>query len=271
MLIGRKGEAMRINNKFIDEIQNISKISGGFLTIESFNKNRGSMPAWETLKKQLDGIDFNKFLEKCNVLNKEEYTKKINRTKAISNFKLLSLEHGVVSKSLYDSKKLSPSSEYISKHYGWSEIAKASNVKLANSQYLSIEDLVKDLKETIKALGYIPTSSEYKQIGAKPSQDSINTFGVSWGEAMRKAGYKPYGKVVEVKDKICVEHNCYRQFTPQNPSEVYCDGCFKAIRQRVINDLDSYDKYTLKEICKKLIYVSTSQKGFLNVFDGKVK
>ncbi|MNC60564.1 hypothetical protein D3C75_1104510 [compost metagenome] len=87
---------------------------------------------------------------------------------------------------------------------------------------------------------------------------------------MRKAGYRPYGTSVVVKDRVCIEHNCFRQFTPTDESEVYCDQCFKAARQRIVEELKCMDKSTLIEISQKLLYAATSQKALLIIFKGKL-
>ncbi|MFC3746493.1 hypothetical protein [Paenibacillus sp. GCM10012306] len=264
---------MKLNKDIIQSVRVAASKAGGYLTTELYNKNRGSLPAWESLKGKLDNISFSDFLKQCDVLEKDEFLRNENRIKAISNLKLLGLEYGEISKSLYDNQKpkLSPSSDYISKYYGWDEIAKSANVKLANSRYLSLEDAVKELKQTIKDLGYIPTNAEYRDLNLKPSDKSLKSLDVTWSTAMRKAGYKPYGRVVSIKDKICVEHNCFSQFTPANEDEIYCERCYKLFRQRAINSLGDLDYITIKDFCKKLIYTSTNQKNLLNIFEGKLK
>jgi hypothetical protein len=264
---------MNLDKDTIDGIREAAAKAGGYLTTELYNKNRGNLPAWETLKVKLDNISFSDLLKKCDILDKEEFSRKENRIKAISNFKLLGLEYGEISKALYDSQepKLKPSSDYIGKNYGWDDIARSANVKLANSRYLSQDDAIKHLKQTIKELGYIPTNTEYRDLNLKPSDKSLKSLDVTWSVAMRKAGFRPYGQVVLVKDKVCAEHNCFRQFTPTDQEEIYCESCYKLLRQRAINSLGDLDYITIKDICKKLIYTSTSQKGLLNIFEGKVK
>lgn len=259
---------MKLDQELIKKIQNIANASGGYLTIDLYNLNRKDLPSWKTLKVRLDGIEFSELLKKCEVLTQEEFLKKENRIKAISNMKLLGLEFGEITKTLYDSQKLEPNSSYITKNYGWEELAKAANVHLKG--YLSEEELVKQLKETIKQLGYVPRNDEYRTLNLKPTRSAIEAMSLSWTAAMRKAGYKPYGQTVKIKDKICVEHNCYRQFTPSNEGEVYCESCYKLIRQRLVTGLKTYDKYALENICQKLIYTSTSQKNLLSIFNGNI-
>ncbi|MEK4006422.1 hypothetical protein [Paenibacillus sp. FSL H3-0333] len=255
--------------ELIKKIQNIANNSGGYLTIDLFNENRGDLPTWKTLKAKLRGIGFEEVLKNCDVLTQEEFGIKENRIKAISNMKLVNLEFGELTKTLYDSQKLVPNSSYITKNYGWEDLAKASNVRLANT-YLTEEELIKQLKESIKDLGYIPTNDEYRGLNIKPTRSSIESMSLSWTQAMRKAGYKPYGQAVKIKDKICAEHNCYRQFTPHDESEIYCDSCYKALRQRIINQLKNIDKNSLENICQRLILTSSNQKSILNIFNGRI-
>jgi hypothetical protein len=261
---------MKLDQELIYKIQNIAKVSGGYLTIDLYNLNRKDLPSWKTLKARLDGIEFNDLLKKCDSLTQEEFLKKNHRIKAISNMKLLGLEFGEISKTLYDSQKLVPNSSYITKNYGWEDIAKVANVRLTNG-FLSEDELVKQLKETIKELGYVPTNDEYRTLNLKPTRSSLETMKLSWTVAMRKAGYKPYGQAVKVKDKICTEHNCYRQFSPNDESEIYCESCYKLIRQKLVRQLKTYDKNALESICQKLIYTSSSQKNILNIFNGNIK
>ncbi|QWU14344.1 hypothetical protein SAMN04487895_101646 [Paenibacillus sophorae] len=262
---------MKLDKVVIKKIQYAANQAGGYLTTMLYDKHRGDLPSWEILKKNLN-IEFSELLNLCEIDNKDEFLKKENRIKAISNFKIINLERGEVSKTLYDNYKpsLTPSSDYISKHYGWDEIAKVANVKLANSKYLSVDDAVRELKNTIKQLGYIPTSDEYKQNKLKPSRDALSTLGVSWTEAMKKAGYRPYGTSVSVKDKVCAEHNCFRQFTPNDESEIYCDQCFKIYRQKIVDNIRNMDRHTLIDISQKIIYTSLNQKNLLTIFKGKI-
>ncbi|OMD66775.1 hypothetical protein [Paenibacillus odorifer] len=257
---------MILDKEFIEDIKNVSMKAGGYLTTSLYDKNRGSLPAWETIKKKFNNIEFSELLIKCGVFSKEEFLKKTNRIKAISNFRIINLENGYVSKVLYDSFKFSPSSEYISKHYGWTEIAKEAEVKLANSQYLSIDDMISELKVNIKKLKYIPTSSEYDSLGIKPSQKSFTAKGLQWSQAMRKAGYKPYGKSVTIKDKVCSNDSCYRQFTPTDDKEILCEPCYKELRAKLVKELDGMSSQKLKEVSTRLIFAGNSQTTVLDIF-----
>ncbi|MNH75610.1 hypothetical protein D3C73_278540 [compost metagenome] len=254
------------NRTFIISVQEAANRAGGYLTAELYNKNRAEgMPSWDTLKQRL-GISFDDFLNKCEVKNKSEFLLEANKIKAISNFKILNLEFGEVSKVIYDSEKLLPSSEYITKHFGWKETAEAAGVKLANSQYQSEKELLNELKSSIKKLGYIPTSSEYKSLRLKPTADVMRNHNIEWSLAMKKIGFKPYGKTVKIKDKVCFEDHCYRQFTPSTGNELYCDECFKQMRSRIIKNLDNMSAVRLKQVCEKLIYNGNSQSQLLNIF-----
>ncbi|ASA22694.1 hypothetical protein [Paenibacillus donghaensis] len=253
---------MTIDKELVKRVKEVSSKVGGYLTTELYDKNRGDIPAWKTLKNKLN-ITFPEFLKLCGVLNKEEYLINVNKIKAVSNLKILALEYGEVSKVLYESStpSLLPSYDYICKHYGWSEIVCVADVKMANAQYATNDNAILELKQTIKKLGYIPTSKEYDIMNLKPSQKVLRGMGLSWVDSMRKAGYRPYGKAVAVKDKICVEKNCFRQFTPEEGTDIFCLSCFKAARQKIINDNKITDKDVLADI-----YTSTSQNYILKYF-----
>lgn len=255
---------MKLDSELIKQIQTVSKDAGGYLTVDLYDKNRGDLPSWDTLKKKLNNIDFGDLLKAAKVMSKEEYNFNKNRIKAISNFKIISLEHGYVSTALYDGMKLEPSSDYISKKYGWSKIAEEANVKLANNQYASINEMIQELKNNIKKLGYIPTLNEYESLLIKPSRKSFATQNIQWSDAMSMAGYKTYGKPVKVKDRVCMNDDCYKQFTPSNKDEVYCSNCFKDLRAKLIREVEELNVEELRDVAKKLIYSSTAQKVVLN-------
>ncbi|KAA9007316.1 hypothetical protein F4V43_02185 [Paenibacillus spiritus] len=259
---------MILNKTIIEKAKSVAVRAGGYLTVDLFNRNRGDLPVWETLKKTYD-INFSEFLKECEILDKEQYTIKKNRTNAISNLKLLALEHGEVSKVLYDKSGYSPSSDYISKHYGWEDMCKTANVKIVGG-YITLDAALDDLKKSIKELGYVPTSKEYESLRLKPTVDALKKFNVTWTVAMRKAGFSPYGQSVSVKDKICIEHNCYRQFTPSFEGDKFCEECFKKYRAEVVRALKSFDYSALVEICKKFIYTNPSQSVFFNAIGSEL-
>ncbi|WP_106768032.1 hypothetical protein [Paenibacillus faecalis] len=257
---------MKIDKDLKKNIKDVSEKCGGYLTTNLYDENRGTLPSWDSIRSKYN-INFSELLAELNIKSKDEYLMQRNKVKAISNFKLLNLEFGFVSKKIYDDSKLQPSSEYISKHYGWNEIAKEANVRLAHGQYIDLNDVIEQLKETIKKLGYIPTSTEYKELQLKPSQDSLAAKNITWTDAMKKAGYRPYGKAVIVKDKVCFNEDCYRQFTPIDESEKHCDPCYKHLRSILIKELKQMNKAKLEEVCTKLIYLGNSQKNILDIFN----
>lgn len=255
---------MKLDSVLIKQIQRTSKLAGGYLTVDLYDKNRGDLPAWETLKKRLDHIEFSELLKYAKVLSKDEYNFNKNRIKAISNFKILNLEFGYVSIALYDEQKLEPSSDYISKKYGWLKIAEEANVKLSNNQYTSINDMILELRNNIKKLGYIPTLNEYEKLLIKPSRKSFATNDIQWSDAMAKAGYRTYGKPVKIKDRVCANEDCYKQFTPSNSEEIYCSNCFKDMRAKLIREVEKLTIDELRNVTTKLIYSSTAQKVIMD-------
>ncbi|MGM1044818.1 MAG: hypothetical protein ACQEXX_01590 [Bacillota bacterium] len=259
---------MKLDKDLKKSIKSIAEVCGGYLTTSLYDENRGDLPSWDTIRTKYK-ITFSDLLVELQIKTKEEYLIQKNKVKVISNMKLLNLEHGHVSKKIYDDSKMLPSTDYITRHYGWNDIAKEANVKLAQGQYIDLEDMIKQLKGSIKKLGYIPSSTEYKDLLLKPSQDSLSTQGITWTEAMKKAGYKPYGKAVNVKDIICSNDDCYRQFTPKDAGEKYCDPCFKQLRSVIIKELKHMNSTKLEEICTKLIYLGNSQKNILDIFHSK--
>jgi hypothetical protein len=255
---------MKLDSEFIKQIQSISKTAGGYLTVELYDKNRGSLPSWDTLKKKLNNIEFVELLKITKVMSKDEYNFNKNRIKAISNFKIINLEYGFVSTAIYDELKLEPTSDYISKKYGWSKIAEEANVKLANNQYTSIDEMILELKNNIKKLGYIPTLKEYEKLLIKPSRKSFASQEIQWSDAMSKAGYRTYGKPVKTKDRVCANADCYKQFTPSNKDEIYCINCFKDLRAKLVREVEKLNVDELRDVTKKLIYSSTAQKIVLD-------
>ena len=236
----------------------------GYLNVDLYDKHRGEYPSSDTIKK-VYGSTLKNMLDSLKIKSKEEYLVEKNRPTAIGNMKLLYLEHGEVSKALYDKAKMLPSSEYITKKYGWDEIAKEANVKLANAQYTSDTFLLNDLKLSIKELGYIPTSKEYETLKIKPSLEILRKHGYTFVNAMRKCGYRTYNKPVKVKDKICNNKDCFKQFTPHD-DELYCESCYKDMRARIVKELDKMGQQRLKEICASLIYATTKQKAIIDIF-----
>lgn len=238
----------------------------GYVNVELYDKNRGKeLPSSETIKKKL-GVSLIDIIKSLKIKSKEEYLIIKNRPIAISNLKILFLEHGEVSKTLYNENKLTPSSEYISKHYGWEEIVKEANVKLANAKYVSKEELIKELKSTIKTLGYVPTGREYESLRLKPTQEILRKHGYTWVDAMRKCGYRTYSKPVMIKDQICINKDCYRQFTPLE-EEIYCEQCFKELRSRLIKEIGNMNLQRLREVCQRLIYAGNKQRTVLDIFN----
>jgi len=254
-----------INKKLESKLKELER-SHGYLNVELYDKYRGKeYPSSETIKKSYNQ-SLVEILKNLKIKNKEDYTIEKNRPVAISNMKLLFLEHGEISKSLYDRAKLLPSSEYITKKYGWEELAKEANVKLANSQYTSSGAVLSELRFRIKELGYIPTSKEYEQLKLKPSLEVLRKYRFTFVSAMRKCGFKTYNKPVTVKDKICNSKNCFRQFTPVD-DEIYCDECYKDLRSRLIKEIGNMNQQRLRDVCQKLIYTGNKQKTILDIFN----
>jgi hypothetical protein len=185
----------------------------------------------------------------------------------IKNLKLLALENnGIVTQTLYKQNKLKPSTEYISKHYGWEEILREANVK-PHVQLMSVDDLVDKLKIEIKKLGYIPTRDEYEKLNISPSVDSLSSKGITWGDAMKKAGYNTYGKAVKVKDRICKDIDCFNQFTPEGEQK-HCDVCYKKMRMNLIKKLEKLNNYDkLKDIIRKLVYGGNNDSIIEDIFE----
>jgi hypothetical protein len=192
-----------------------------------------------------------------------------NETKMqiIKNIKLLALENnGIVTKTLYKQNKLKPSTEYISKHYGWENILREANVK-PHTQLMSANDLIDKLKTEIKKLGYIPTRDEYEKLNMSPSVDSLSSKGIKWTDAMKKAGFITYGKPVKVKDKICKDIDCFNQFTPVGEQK-YCEVCYKQMRMKLIKKLEKLNNYDkLKDIIRKLVYGGNNDNIIEEIFE----
>ncbi|MNK43725.1 hypothetical protein D3C87_624400 [compost metagenome] len=257
---------MKFDKEISESIKQVAEKCGGYLTTKLYNENRGNLPSWETIKLRYDNISFADMLRLLNIKSKEEIEIHKNRIKVISNLKLINLEYGYVTKKLYDDLKMYPSTDYISNKYGWNEVCSESKVKLGNSQYTNESSLIEDLKQTIKKLGYIPTSTEYKEKRLKPSQDTLSTHQLSWSAAMKKAGYRPYGKTVATKDRVCISDDCYRQFKQLNDGDVYCESCYKELRSRLAKELKGISKEKLELICTKLLYLGNSQKNLIDIF-----
>lgn len=255
---------MVVDKALAKKIKAIADSLGGYLTAALYDENRGDLPSWDTLRSKYN-ITFKELLESLKILSKEEYLIRKNRIKAISNFKIINLEYGYVSKKLYDELKYSPSSDYISTHYGWVEIAKEAGAKLDRGQYTSIEELIAELKNSIKVLGYIPTSTEYRKMSIKPSQDSLSSWDITWTEAMKKAGYRPYGKSVLVHDKVCDNDDCYRQFTPTEDQQILCNQCYKELRAKLAKSIKNMNRVRLEEVCQKLIYNGNTEKNIIEL------
>jgi ribosomal protein L24 len=254
-----------IDKKLEERLRELER-NHGYLNVELYDKHKGKdYPSSESIKK-IYKLSLVEILKSLKIKNKEDYTIDKNRPISISNMKLLHLEHGEISKTLYDKAKLLPSSEYITKKYGWDELAKEANVKLANSQYISSDDVLKELKLVIKSIGYIPTSKEYESLRLKPSQEILRKHGHTFVEAMRKCGYRTYNKPVKVKDKVCIGKDCFRQFTPLE-DEIYCDQCYKDLRSRLIKEIGNMSQQRLKDVCQKLIYAGNKQKTILDIFN----
>ncbi|QSF43473.1 hypothetical protein [Paenibacillus tianjinensis] len=254
-----------IDNKLKTKLKQLEE-EYGYVNVELYDSKRGTEYPSSTTIKKMYGLSLLDILKDQKIKSKDEYLIIKNRPVSISNMKLLYLEHGEISKSLYSEAKLLPSSEYITKHYGWENIAKEANVKLANAQYNSKEDVIKELKIIIKELGYIPTSKEYESLRLKPSQETLRKYGFTFSEAMRKSGYRTYNKSVTIKDKVCSNKDCYRQFTPTE-DEIYCEPCFKELRSRLIKEIEGMSPQRLKEICQRLIYAGNKQNTILDIFN----
>lgn len=255
---------MMLNKELALKIQEVAKSSGGYLTVKLYDKNRGDLPSWEYIRTKYN-ISFKEMLKILNICSKEEYLFRKNRIRAIGNFKLINLEYGFVSKKIYDGLKYSPSSDYISTHFGWTDIAKEAGVRLDRGKYTGIEEVISDLKKSIKTLGYIPTSTEYKKMSIKPTQDILSSWGVTWSEAMKKAGYKPYGKSISVHDRVCSSDDCFRQFTPNADQRLLCSQCYKQCRAKLAKSIENMNRTRLEEVCKKLIFNGNTEKNILEL------
>ncbi|WP_211750442.1 hypothetical protein [Paenibacillus sp. Marseille-Q4541] len=259
---------MKIPTELIENIRKVSKQSGGYLTTTLYDANRyEDMVSWDRLKKNYKLESFNDLLEQAKVPNKVQYEKEKNKIKAISNIKLLALEHGFVNYTLYEKAKLTPSAKYINTHYGsFDQLARESNVKLS-THLLTDDESIAALKETLKELGYIPTKKEYHSLNLTPTVGALEHRNLSWGDALRKAGYRPYTKSSLVRDKICIENSCYNQFSPSDEEETYCEFCYKKLRAELVKKLDKMNIYELKEITQNLIYVGNSQRSLRHIVD----
>ncbi len=173
---------------------------------------------------------------------------------------------GIVTQLMYEKDNLTPSIRLINKHFGWAKLLKELGIK-SNTQFLDEDQLLKELKISIKKLGYIPTRTEYEGLLIKPTVKVLSSRNITWAGGMRKVGFKPYGKSISIKDLICADENCYGQFTPYENHEKYCVNCYKSMRARVIKGLDRSNELTkIKEYTKKLIYNGNSDKIIEEMF-----
>ncbi|RNB59457.1 hypothetical protein EDM57_04760 [Brevibacillus gelatini] len=191
------------------------------------------------------------------------YTKAEAKKLILRNLRALSTENkGKVTPEIYKSSGLKPSYSYIKEHFGWTNILREANI-MPHPSMLTAEELIQQLKDSIKELGYIPTSTEYDKLKMKPDSDSLSKRGLTWSEAMNEAGFRTYGKPVKVKDRVCYNAGCYNQYTPEYEHHWYCDECQKDIRGKFISKLnDMKDANALRKIALQL---ATSNNSFRTI------
>ncbi|MGG1650501.1 hypothetical protein ABHN03_25445 [Paenibacillus sp. NRS-1775] len=254
-----------IDKQFVQEALLAAEKAGGYLTTDLFDQYRDKTKtvSWDTFNRK-NKISFKVFLKEVGILNKDEYMLKQNKIKAISNFKLLNLKNGSVDKIKYDGNQFKPSWDYISEHYGIEKIAAEAQV-IITGQYLSEQDLLSTLKNSIKNIGYIPSRLNYINLKLKPSEKSMKTKGLTWDQSMRKANFKPEG--IKTNDLICKMDNCFNQFTPNNENDILCDSCFKKMRSKLVTQIESMSKIDdVREITKKLIWFGSDQKLVFDLY-----
>lgn len=255
---------MALTREIKEKLKNIENESGSYLTVERYNIHRGDLPTWNKLKKQYKFESFDELISAAGLTGKQEYIKKENLIKAISNFKILNKEHGYISKEIYRSSGLTPSTSYIYEHYknketnenGFEYVARIAQVNLENRYYNS-EQLLKNFKKTIKELGYIPTVKHYRELSLTPGVSTLSSNGFTWSEALKKAGYKI--KNEERNQKVCTSKDCFNLIEFQN-NELYCEDCYKELRRLLIQKVDEMDIDMLRESVKKLIYRGNNEK-----------
>lgn len=264
---------MTLSREIVAKLKNIEKESGSYLTIERYNLHRGELPTWSKLKKQYKLENFEALIAAAGLSSKQEYIKKENLIKAISNFKILNKEHGYITKEIYRNSGLTPSTSYIYEHYknqdgenGFEYVARLAQVNLEN-RYYNEEQLLRSLKKTIKELGYIPSVKNYKELSLSPSVSTLSSNGLTWNEALKKAGYKinKTGK----NQKVCTNSDCYNLIEFED-NELYCENCYRELRKLLIQNLDEMDIDTLRESMKKLIYRGNNEKTILELTRIKV-
>lgn len=238
----------------------------GWLTTDLYDKTRKKEhPSSGWISKHFGS--FQEGLSKAKILNKYQHDISTGKIEAIKNIKLLSLENGgIVTQSMYEKNNLNPSIRFINKHFGWAKLLKELGIK-SNTQFLDEEQLLKELKISIKKLGYVPTRTEYEELLIKPTVKVLSSRNITWSEGMRRVGFKPYGKPVDIKDLVCVNEGCYNQFAPTEDHDRYCTSCYKSMRSRIIKGIDKTNNLEkIKEFTKKLIYNGNSDKIIEEMF-----
>jgi len=85
-----------------------------------------------------------------------------------------------------------PSSDQIRRLFGtFNKAKKAAGLEVNIAKFTSPEHIIKKLRESIEPLGYTPTLQEYTDLKLSPTATTIRSYGLTWGEAMRMAGYSP--------------------------------------------------------------------------------
>ncbi|ATF13606.1 hypothetical protein A616_16955 [Brevibacillus brevis X23] len=191
------------------------------------------------------------------------YTEAEAKKLVLRNLRALSTENkGNVTPEIYKKSGLKPSYSYIKDHFGWTNMLREANI-MPHPSMLTAEELVQQLKESIKELGYVPTSTEYDKLKLKPDSEALSKRELTWTEAMLQAGYKTYGKAVKLKDNVCYNGGCYTQFTPEYEQHWYCDECQKDIRGKFISKLNgTKDAAALRKIALQL---ATSNNSFRTI------
>ncbi|MEC4565419.1 hypothetical protein L8C07_05630 [Paenibacillus sp. CMAA1739] len=244
-----------MDNDIVVQARLAAEKAGGYLTTELFDKYRDKdkTVTWDTYNRK-HKIGFKEFLKIANIPSKDEFQLKENRTKAISNLKLLNVTQGYIDKQGYEKEGFSPSWDYISEHFGIENLAEVAKVNLKN-RYLNIDSMISDLKQTIKRLGYIPTRKQYGDLKLKPSLSTIANNNMTWEVAMAKAEFNAKG--AKTHDKVCNNERCYTQFTPVN-DELFCDSCYKQIREEVIKKIQNYSLSDVRKMAIDLVLFGNS-------------